>query len=161
MLGQIVDYLHDARVPFHLASYPSEEPEPIAAHRIPSGALLLETQLFLADGRTVLTAFPHGESVTAAAVSAALGTSSVIDGTNDDLPGEFRCAQGSIPPLGQLFGIPLILDEQLAQASVVVFQVFLGSDYIEVPYEDFARLEQPRVARLASAGVLDAPSGAV
>lgn len=154
MLGQIVDYLHDARVPFHLASYPSEESLPAPAHRVPPGGVLVDTRLFVADGRTVLAVFPHDESVTPASVLSALGTSNVLDATNDELPGEFRRADGPVPPLGQLFGIPVVLDQRAAGAAILVFCAFSRCDFVEVPYDDYARLEQPRLASFASAGEL-------
>jgi hypothetical protein len=154
MLGPIVDYLWRAHVPFRLASYPSEESEPLAAHHLPAGGVLVDTKLLTANGRTVLAVYPRDESVGSAAVGAALGTIAVLDGTNDDLPGEFRHAEAPLPPLGQLFGIPVILDQRVADASVLVFRAFAGSDYFEIPYQDYARLEQPRLASITYAGAL-------
>ncbi len=51
MLGTIVDYLHGALVSFRLASYPSEEAHPIAAHRISRGAMPVDTRPFFVGGR--------------------------------------------------------------------------------------------------------------
>jgi len=155
MLGTIVDYLHHALVPFRLASYPSEEPRPIAAHRTPVGGMLVDTRLFFVDGRVIIVGFPASEEVDLAAVSAALG-GVVLPATSAELPNEFRRLEGAVPPLGQLFGIPIVLDERVAEASVMTFRAFAGSDYFDVVYDDYARLEQPRLAPFASAGELPA-----
>jgi Ala-tRNA(Pro) deacylase len=155
MLGTIVDYMHNAHVPFRLASYPSEEALPIAAHRVPPGGMLVDTRLVKVDGRAVLAVFPAGESVDLRAVSASLGGVAVA-GATDDLPVELARAGAPVPPLGQLFGLPLVLDERVTRASVLVFRALAESLYFEVAYDDFARLEQPRVASFASVGELGA-----
>jgi Ala-tRNA(Pro) deacylase len=151
MLGTIVDYMHNAHIPFRLASYPSEEALPIAAHRIPAGGMLVDTLLVKVDGTAVLAVFPAGESVDLGAVSASLGGTAVA-GATDDLPVELARAGAPVPPLGQLFGLPLVLDERVTRASVLVFRALAESLYFEVSYDDFARLEQPRVASFASRG---------
>jgi Ala-tRNA(Pro) deacylase len=155
MIDTIVRYLHGARVPFRLASYPSEEPRPVAAHPLPPGGMFVDTALFLLDGRPVVTCFPTGEMPDMAAVTAALGAPA-IDGGPSELPGEFSHAEPPIPPLGQLFGVPIVLDERVTTCAILVFRAFRDSDYFEIPYEDFARLEQPKVASFARAGELPA-----
>jgi Ala-tRNA(Pro) deacylase len=153
MIENLVRYLHAARIPFRLASYPSEERQPKAAHPIPAGGMLVETELLVLDGRPVLACFPAGEAPDLAAVGAALGGLAVV-GTSDELPDDLRYAEPPIPPLGQLFGLPLVVDERVTRCSLIVFASFGESDFFEIPYEDFARLEQPRVAAFASAGEL-------
>lgn len=155
MLGTIVDFLHNARVPFRLASYPSEEPLPLAAHHVSAGAMLVDARLFLVAGRAVLVVFPATEAVDLAAISSALG-GMVVPSTNDELPDVFRRGEGPVPPLGQLLGVPLVVDERVARAAVIVFRAFAESVYFEIPYDDYARLEQPRLASFASAGELGA-----
>lgn len=153
MIEEVVRYLHGAHVPFRLASYPSEEPEPHAAHRLAADAMLVDTSIFLIDGRPAIVCVPSGEQPSPAAIGAALG-GLALEGSTADLADELRYATEPVPPLGQMFGVPLVLDERVAGSSVLVFRVFGESDFIEVPYADFARLEQPRLAPLASAGAL-------
>ncbi len=160
MLGTIVEYLHGARVPFRLSSYPSEEAQPIAAHRLPPGGMLVETRLLVVDGRLVIAGFPAREDVDSAAISTALG-GVAVPVPNDELPDEFRRMSGPVPPLGQLFGISIVLDERIASASVVVFRAFGESNYFEIAYDEYARLEQPRLARFASAGELAAEAARI
>lgn len=155
MIESIVRYLHGARVPFRLASYPSEEVEPKAAHPVPRGAVLVDTEVLVVDGRAILACFRSGDAVEPAAIGAALG-GLAAEGTSDELPDELRYAERPIPPLGQLFGVPIVVDTSVTTATALVFRAFGESDYFEIPYEDFARLEQPRVASFASAGELAA-----
>lgn len=155
MLDIVVRYLHGALVPFRLASYPSEEPEPKVALPLPPNAILVDTQLVQIDGRLALTCYPTGEQIDLAAVGSELG-GLAIEASGEELPDEFARAQGPIPPLGQMLGVPLILDEKVAEYGVICFRVFTQTDVIDIPYDDFARLEQPRLASIASAGELPA-----
>ena len=158
MLGTIVDYLHGARVPFRLASYPTEEPLPRAAHPRPPHSILVDSEVILVDGRVALACFPAGEAIDYAALSAALGAVAV-EGSHSDLPGDLPSAAPPIPPFGQLYGIPIIVDESLARAAIIAIPVLGGSDFFDIAYEDWARVEAPRVASFASAGELPAASG--
>jgi Ala-tRNA(Pro) deacylase len=144
MLGTIVDYLHNARVPFRLASYSSEEARPIAAHPIAHDAVLVETKLVFVGGRVAIVGVSAREDFDLGAVSAAL-RAPVTLATSEELPHPFRRARGSIPPLGQLFGIAVVLGERIANASVISFRAFAESDYFDIAYDDYARLEQPRL----------------
>jgi Ala-tRNA(Pro) deacylase len=153
MLGTIVDYLHRALVPFRLASYPSAEARPLAAHRVPPGGILVDARPFVADGRAVLLVFPEGETVDLVAARAMLG-GVVAPATNEELPDDLVRLDGPIPPLGQLFGLPLIADEQITKAAIIVFRAFGESVYFEVPFDDYTRLEQPRIASFAAVAEL-------
>ncbi len=150
MIETVVRYLHGARVPFRLASYPSDEAEPKAAHALHAGGMLVETKLVLVDQRPVLTCFPAGKAPDLASVGRALG-GRVTESTTDELPDQLRYVETPIPPLGQLFGFPLVVDERVTRCSVLAFRAFRDSDYFEIPYEAFARHEQPRVVSFASA----------
>ena len=155
MLDIIVKYLHGAAVPFVLSSYPNEDGMDVAPHPIPEGGLMVDTQLVLVDGRLALVCFPEGEHVDLSAVGSELG-GLAVETTAEALPAEFQNVRGTIPPLGQLFGAPIVVDERVAECRVLVFRVMDGNDCIDVPYDAFARLESPRVASFASAGELGA-----
>jgi Ala-tRNA(Pro) deacylase len=116
--------------------------------------VLVDSRLVLVDGRAVLVAFPHGQSLDMAGLGACLGGGAVLEAGPEELANEFRYAEEPIPPLGQLFGVPLVLDERVTRHSVIVFRAFGESVYFEIPYEDYARLEQPRIAAFAFLGEL-------
>jgi prolyl-tRNA editing enzyme YbaK/EbsC (Cys-tRNA(Pro) deacylase) len=157
MLDTIVRYLHGARVPFKLTSYPSEEPSPQVAHALPPHSVLVDTEIIRVGDRVALACFPAGEQADHAAIGAALG-GVAVSGDASDLPGELGSMPPPVPPLGQLMGLTLVVDERLAESAILVFQVG-GSDFFEVPYEDWARLEAPRMAAFASMGELPEKSG--
>lgn len=155
MLDRIVRYLHDSRVPFKLASYPSLEHEPEVGHHIPSHAVLADVRCVTIGGRLVLACLRDGDMVDLAALGNDLG-GTAMDALPDDLPDAFIGSDGDIPPLGEMFDLPLVVDEALEGCTSIVFRAAGGTAWFEVPYEDFARQERPRIASFARAGELEA-----
>jgi prolyl-tRNA editing enzyme YbaK/EbsC (Cys-tRNA(Pro) deacylase) len=152
MLDMIVRYLHEALVPFRLASYPSEEHLPTAGHATPLYAIAVESRVLRAGDKLVLACHPVNMLIDLAAISNELGAP-VVEASPEDLPAILQGEKGP-PPLGHLFGMPLIVDEEITHHTSIIFQPFDDSDYVEVPYDDFARLEQPRIASFARGGEL-------
>lgn len=153
MLDTIVRYLHESLVPFRLSSYPSLEQAPIAVEPIPRHAIEVETQLVLVGDKPAIVCFASGDRVDLSALGSELGAP-VVDATDEDRPDALQRFAAPPPPLGQLFGLPLIVDERVAEFGAVVFRAFGESDYFEIPQDDFVRQEQPRVASFARKGEL-------
>jgi hypothetical protein len=80
----------------------------------------------------------------------------VIEGAAADLPPPFCSARELVPPLGGVMGVLTIVDERATIASAIVFLAFSPGDCVELPYDDFARLERPRIASFAIGGELPA-----
>jgi Ala-tRNA(Pro) deacylase len=66
---------------------------------------------------------------------------------------EFRslfpdCALGTMPPFGNLYGLPTYVDKTLAKQDYIVFEAGTYTDAIKLSYLDYARIAQPRVEDL-------------
>jgi hypothetical protein len=153
MLERIVAYLHAHLVPFRLSSHPSPEPLPLVAHRLPPGGLFLQTQVLLVGGAPAIACAARGAKLNLPGLSAALGAL-VVEGGPDDLPAPFEKAAGSPPPLGGAMGVLMIVDVAVSAAAAVSFAAFAPTDIFDVPYEDLARTESPRIASFAIGGEL-------
>jgi Ala-tRNA(Pro) deacylase len=163
MLEKVVEYLRLNGIPFRLESYPSPEPLPNVARpptRPQSGTMTVDTWILFIDGRLSLAAVPSGERMDLFGLRANLGAEMVREASVEDLVEGPFVAQGlPAPPLGRLFGVPVLVDRRVADAQVICFAAFAPYDFIEVAYDDFARVEQPRVADFIRAGELpEAPS---
>jgi hypothetical protein len=114
----------------------------------------VDTEIVLLEGRPALACFRAGESIDLAALSSALGAT-CVRGDVSDLPYALTSLLPPIPPFGQLFGIPIILDETVnTGAAVLVMASFGGNDFFDVAFDEWARLEAPRIASFSSAGEL-------
>jgi hypothetical protein len=152
MLDAVVQYLHEAGIPFRLTSYPAPEPEPPVAYRPPPSAQLVEARVVLVDGQPALACTICGEGVSLTALATETGGLVVESGTGD-LSGDYHGTTDPVPPLGRLMGVPLFVDVHVSELPNMVFRVG-PNDYLEVSYDDFALIEQPRIAAFAEAGEL-------
>lgn len=59
-----------------------------------------------------------------------------------------NCEAGAMPPFGNLYGLPVWVDESLARDKHIVFNACSHCEAIRMKYSDFARLVQPKVALL-------------
>jgi Ala-tRNA(Pro) deacylase len=50
---------------------------------------------------------------------------------------------GAEPPFGQLYGLPVVVDEHLARAGRLLFRAGSHEESIELGFEDFLNLEAP------------------
>jgi prolyl-tRNA editing enzyme YbaK/EbsC (Cys-tRNA(Pro) deacylase) len=131
---------------------------PHAGHLIPPHAVLVEARVVTVDGRLVLACVRSGDGLDLAALSHELG-GVAMEALPAELPERLAAGGEVIPPLGKLLGLPLIVDEDVENCTTLVFHGRAYDDYFELPYEDFARLEQPRIASFARAGELEQAPG--
>lgn len=155
MIERVVQYLRSHGVPFRLSSHPSPEAAPAVAHHLPPGGLFVETHVLLVGDRVAIACTVRGARVSTPGLEHELGAPIAL-GTADDLPEPFQGASGPVPPLGGAIGALTILDERVSQASVLAFEAFSSCDVFDIPYDDFARVERPRIASVAIGGELPA-----
>jgi Ala-tRNA(Pro) deacylase len=54
-----------------------------------------------------------------------------------------------MPPFGNLYDLPVYVDQALAEEEQVVFRVGNYQDTIKIAYADYARLARPTVGEFA------------
>jgi Ala-tRNA(Pro) deacylase len=69
--------------------------------------------------------------------------------------GEFEdtfpdCEVGAMPPFGNLYEVPVYVEEALAEDETIVFRAGTHTDTMSVRYADFERLVEPTVAEFAA-----------
>jgi Ala-tRNA(Pro) deacylase len=59
------------------------------------------------------------------------------------------CERGVLPPFGSRYGMKTIVDQSLAEAEAIVFEGNTHDQAIQMRFDQFRRLEEPMVARIA------------
>ena len=78
-----------------------------------------------------------------------LGYSRVRLATEDELATLFPdCEVGTMPPFGNLYGLPVYVDELLAKDENIYFDAGTHEGAIKLRYQDFADVVHPQVAEL-------------
>lgn len=93
---------------------------------------------------------PTGSGIDMHALSRAVNKETVQLATEEDLtslmPG---CETATLPPIGNLFGFPVVIDKSLADEEKIVFNACSTTDSIVMSFEDYSRLVQPTIAQIA------------
>ena len=93
-----------------------------------------------------LAVIPADHRVDVAAMAQALG-SDVRLATEEELQGLFPgCELGAMPPLGDVYRLPVWVAEPLSQDLEIVFNGGSHTDAVRVRYDEYARLVRPQVA---------------
>ena len=131
----------------HSAAYTAQE-EASLAHV--SGKEWAKTVMVKLDGKMAMAVVPASRRVVFDLLKQAAGAASAELATEQ----EFRdlcagCEVGAMPPFGNLFGMAVYVDEALAEDAEIAFSAGTHTEMIRLPFADFARLVQPKVARLS------------
>jgi Ala-tRNA(Pro) deacylase len=62
------------------------------------------------------------------------------------------CELGAMPPLGELYGLPVYVDESLAADKEIIFNAGTHRDAIRMNFDDFVSLARPTVCSFAAKG---------
>jgi Ala-tRNA(Pro) deacylase len=112
-----------------------------------------------------MTVLPASRNVDLHRLRTVFATHSVRLATEDELEGLFPdCELGAMPPFGNLYKIPVYVDQSLTEDEEIVFQAGTHSDAIRMRYWDFAALVFPVVSQFhrssAHDGIPDFVTGA-
>lgn len=151
MIDHAVRYMKQHSATFRLVSYPTSEMLPDVAQRPPPNSQVVDTYVVLVDGMPGLACVPAGVPLDVISFAQEIH-GMVMEGTVRDLPAPFN-ETDFVPPLGGLIGVPVFMDRRVA-SSVISFRVFGKEDFLQVQFDDYARIEKPRIAVIAVAGAL-------
>ena len=131
----------------HSPAYTAQE---LAALAHVPGKEWAKTVMVKLDGKVAMAVVPASGRVIFDLLREATGAKAAELATerefSDLCPG---CEVGAMPPFGNLFGMDVFVDVQLAADEEIAFNAGSHTELVKLPYRDFERLVQPKVARLS------------
>jgi Ala-tRNA(Pro) deacylase len=148
---RLESYLRENHVPYqvqhHARAVTAQE---IAASEHIPGKMLAKVVLVKADDNIVMLALPASYRVHEARLPEVLGAQDARLAREDEFASSFPdCEVGAMPPFGNLYGVPVLVDRALAEDDTIVVQAGTHTDTLSLKYSDFARLVEPRVAEFS------------
>jgi Ala-tRNA(Pro) deacylase len=144
---QIRNYLDEHRVPYRTTTHPYGVTAQETAQRVHvSGKRFGKTVVLKQGGNSyVMAVIPADESVNISALRDMLGPGVEL-ATEEELGRLFpECEAGAMPPLGGLYGLPVLADACLEQQATITVNGGTHTDVIEIRWEDFVQAEHPRI----------------
>lgn len=124
----------------------------IAAIAHISGRELAKSVIVKLDGDLAMTVLPASYQVDLEALRYATGVQEAELASESEFKRHFPdCETGAMPPFGNLYGIPVYVDETLAEDREIAFNAGSHFELIKMAYDDFVRLVKPEVMEFSSA----------
>lgn len=148
---KLEDYLREHGVPYsghhHARAITAQE---VAAVEHVPGRMFAKTVMVVADDELVMLVLPAPHHVNPERAAEALDADEVRLAGEDAFERTFPdCEVGAMPPFGNLYGVPVYVDEALTEDEEIVFRAGTHTDTMSVAYADFERLVAPTVVRFA------------
>ena len=127
----------------------------IAAIAHISGRELAKTVIVKLDGDLAMAVLPASYQVDLDRLRKLTGVRTAELATEREFKQHFPdCETGAMPPFGNLYGIPVYVDEALAEDREIAFNSGSHYELIKMAYADFEQLVKPEVMAFSSAHVL-------
>ena len=155
-LSKIKEFLDMNAVKYVIVSHSKAyTAQGIAAVTHISGKELAKTVMVKLDGALAMAVLPASYQVNLAELKRAVGVRDAELASERDFKRAFPdCETGAMPPFGNLYGIPVYVDETLTEDREIAFNACSHYELIKMAYADFERLVQPEVLSFSSARVL-------
>jgi Ala-tRNA(Pro) deacylase len=116
------------------------------------GREFAKTVIARIDGNLVMAVLPASYHVDLSLLKEAAKGKKIALAAETDFRDRFpECEVGAMPPFGQLYGMPVFVDESLTRDKEIAFNAGTHHELIRLSYDDFANLVQPRVANFSTA----------
>jgi len=132
----------------HSTAYTAQEIASLVHIR---GKELAKTVIVKMDGRMVMAVLPASRQIDLSLLKTIAGARSASLATEVEFRNLFPgCETGAMPPFGNLYNVPVFVDESLSKDREIAFNAGTHKELIRLSYEDFARLVQPTVVVFAA-----------
>lgn len=149
---QVADFLARQKVPYQVVTHDKAyTAQGVAAALHTSGRDVAKTVILkTANGSLMMVVLPAPRHVNLQAMQELLGTPVELAQERDFDQVFAGCEVGAEPPFGNLYDLPVYVDESLASDPEIAFNAGTHVDAIRMRYEDFERLVHPVVGRLTT-----------
>jgi Ala-tRNA(Pro) deacylase len=127
----------------HSAAYTAQE---IAASAHIPGREVAKTVLVSIDDKLAMVVIPASNRVSPVALERVVGSANVRLARESEFASRFPdCELGAMPPFGNLYGMDVYVDPDLAKDEMIAFNAGTHTDLVVMRYADFERVVKPKV----------------
>jgi len=151
---KLKEFLDSKGVKYVLITHsPAVTAQEIAASAHVPGKELAKTVMVKLDGKMAMAVLPASFGVDFGVLAKAAGAKKAVLATEGEFGDLFpECELGAMPPFGNLYGMPVFVDSDLAEDEAIAFNAGSHKELVQMAYKDFERLVQPKMADFAARG---------
>jgi Ala-tRNA(Pro) deacylase len=150
-IHDIVRYLKHNGIPFEIIPHePAFTTREIAsAVRVPDKELA-KTLVVQVDGKFWMAVLRGDQRLNERLLKRTFGAHTVHLAHEEDLSSLFPdCEVGAMPPFGNLYGLPVIVEKELSEDEDIVFNACKHTESIRMKYRDYEQLVQPLIGHFS------------
>ena len=149
--ARIKNHLEENKIPYSLLTHPSSyTAQGAAAVMHVPGREVAKTVVVQAGKDYYLVVLPASYHVKPEKIAHVIGLPTRL-ASEDEFCSLFPdCELGAMPPLGELYGLSVYVDETLAAGKEIIFNAGTHRDAIRMSYDDFVRLAHPTVCSITN-----------
>jgi Ala-tRNA(Pro) deacylase len=149
---RLMQFLDESGVPFetipHTTAYTAQG---LAAAMHVRGREVAKCTVVKVDDHFGLAVLPAPRRVDLDSLRRLTRSRSVALATEPEFAGLFPgCEVGAMPPFGNLYGLPVWVDESLQEDPTIVFNAGNHREVVRMSFADFARLAHPAIGAFAA-----------
>lgn len=151
-LTKLREFLDSQHVKYVLISHSvAYTAQGIAALAHIPGKELAKTVMVKLDGQLAMAVLPASALVDLPSLKNAARSKTIELAGELEFRGKFPdCETGAMPPFGNLYDIPVYVDESLTRDIEIAFNAGSHRELVRMAYADFERLVKPTIARFAA-----------
>jgi len=152
ILTKLRDYLDRSVVGYEVISHRQAfTAQEVAQAEHISGKELAKVVMLRSGKHFSMVVLPAPLRVDLDKAKAAMQMPDLVLATEDEFAGLFpQCEPGAMPPFGNLYDLPVYVDESLTKDESIVFNAGNHTQTVRMQYADFARLVQPTIVAVAA-----------
>ena len=141
-------YLDREKVRYHVLAHHERFTAPEIAEELHvPGHMMTKVVMVKANGNQLMVAIDAHSKIDMEALAAAVNADRVELASEKEFGARFPdCEVGAMPPFGNLYNVPVIVDRRLSEDEDIVFEAGSHHEAIKLAYTDFDRLVHPQVA---------------
>ncbi len=148
---KLISYLNEKRVTYEILHHPEAfTAQTVAAAEHVKGRHHAKVVMVKSGGQHLMAVLPADCRVDLEKLEKLTAKPTSLE-TEADFKELFPdCAPGTMPPFGDLYGLPTYVDKNLAKEDYIVFEAGTHTDAIRLSYSDYERTAQPHVEDFAT-----------
>lgn len=152
MVKRVQDYLGANGVRYEVLPHREAfTAQGVAAAAHVSGKVLTKVVMVKRGDGFVMTLLPAACKVNLDRLQALVGGPSVALAKESEFLHLFPdCEAGAMPGFGNLYGLEVCVDEEVARQTQIIFSAGNHHEVVSLAYSDFARLVKPKVAEFCA-----------
>ncbi len=149
--SRVKDFLDTNHINYCTITHPTAyTAQGTAAYAHVSGNELAKTVMVRVDSQLAMAVLPASGQIDLGAFKRLTKAKYVSLAEEQEFELKFPdCDLGAMPPFGNLYGVPVYVDEHLAEDREIAFNAGTHNELVRMKYDDFERVVNPIVGRFS------------